>query len=140
LANKAIDKQYKGKHLLVDTNIHIYQLNGSRDLSDELASASGIYISAISVAELFAGVQSTQFSGLQEYLSAFTVLPVTEEIATLAGGYKATLHKIGLKDLIIAATAQLHKLTLVTANKKDFKGITTFKGIYIDHQEKPWVH
>jgi predicted nucleic acid-binding protein len=124
-------KGIAGKQVLVDTNILIYQLNGKIDLAEELARARKLYISAITEAELYAGVDRKQLLNLKDYLESFSIIPVTSEIAKMAGAYKATFKKQGLKDLIIAATAQLYKLTLVTANKKDFYGLTLVKSVFI---------
>ncbi len=124
-------KQYKDKNLLLDTNILIYQLDGTIDISTELASAQSLTISSVTVAELYAGVGEEEYEELRDYLSSFTVLPVTESVATMAGMYKSILPKYGLRDLLIAATAQTHALTLVSANKKDFVGLLQRKPIFV---------
>jgi predicted nucleic acid-binding protein len=53
------------------------------------------------------------------------ILPVTEEIADLCGKFVATKRKLGtmpdLNDMLIAATAVIHGLTLATLNAKDFE-------------------
>lgn len=128
----ALSRSCKGEHLLLDTNVLIYQLNGKKDFSDDFAQAKSLNISAITEAELFAGIDKQDFTQLQEYLQLFRIIPVSSEIAKLAGAYKASLARENrLKDLIIAATAQLHKLTLVSANKKDFEGFLSKKSIWI---------
>lgn len=123
---------FKGKRLLLDTNILIYQLNGQFDLSEALVEASSLHLSAISQSELYAGTPQSELMLLRDYLTEFKIEPVTGDIATLAGAYKAALVSWGLKDLLIAATAELHKLTLVTANRKDFKGINTISPILLE--------
>jgi predicted nucleic acid-binding protein len=122
----------KGKKVLVDTNVLIYQLNGGIDISNELAEAESLCISAVTQAELYAGTAKSDFLNLKDYLVDFCVLPVSAEIATIAGAYCATFTHRSLKDLLIAATAQVHKLTLVTANKKDFFGLTTLKAAFVE--------
>lgn len=122
---------FRGKSLLVDTNVIINQLNGKLDLAEELAAAKKLYISALTVAELYAGAERSSLMELKDFLTSFISLPVTEEIAVLAGAYKNALTNYALKDLIIAATAEVHHLHVVTANKKDFFGINTVKSIYI---------
>ena len=42
-----------GKDVLLDTNVLIYQLNGTIDISDELVKAKSLSISSITEAELF---------------------------------------------------------------------------------------
>jgi predicted nucleic acid-binding protein len=124
-------KQFKGKQLLLDTNTLIYQLNGKLDLADELASAAKLFISAITVAELYAGTPKEQLADLADYLAEFEVVNVNTEIAALAGTYKTILTEAGLRDLIIAATAQIYSYTLVTANKRDFAGLLRQKPIFL---------
>lgn len=130
MADKLNSKNFS-ESLLLDTNIVIYQLNGKIDLAGDLAHAKKLYLSALTIAELYAGVSRSQIKDLEEYLVDFSVLPVTTEVASLAGGYKNALPQKNLKDLIIAATAQTYHLRLVTANKKDFFGILSLKPIYV---------
>jgi predicted nucleic acid-binding protein len=125
-------KGLRGERILVDTNILIYQLNGKADFTEDLLSAKSMSISAMTVSELFAGTPRAQLNDLKDYLNDFKIIPVSEEIATLAGALKSTIPNYGLKDLIIAATVQVHKLKLFTANKKDFKGLTTIKAVFAE--------
>ncbi len=121
----------KGKSLLLDTNVLISQINGAYDVSDSLAEAKKLYISALTQAEIYSGTPKNALMDVQEFLSAFTVLPVTADISTLAGAYKSAFASRGLKDLIIAATAQVHQLTFCTENKKDFVGLTSLKTLFL---------
>jgi predicted nucleic acid-binding protein len=123
--------RFNGKNLLLDTNVLIYQLNGSLDLAEEFVRAKKLYISTLTVAELFAGAQQRDYQNLQDFLDEFTTLPISKQIATLAGVYKSTLPNRTLKDLIISATAEIHNLTLVSANEKDFVGINRLKPIFV---------
>lgn len=66
----------------------------------------------------------------QEILAAkslYTILPVGIEIAQLAADYRAA-HGMSLNDSLIAATANVHGLTLATRNTADFAetGIALF--------------
>ncbi|HEY5893867.1 MAG TPA: type II toxin-antitoxin system VapC family toxin [Chthoniobacterales bacterium] len=68
-----------------------------------------VSISAVSVAELFQGVREGQDRiNLATMISALVVLPLTEEIAEIAGLYRRD-HRAslgcGLADCMIAATA-----------------------------------
>lgn len=132
VASPKLASYCKGKQLLLDTNILIYQLSGKFDISDALVEAKSLHISAITQSELFAGTAQAELMQLHDYLSEFKVEAVTAEVATLAGAYKASLLNWGLKDLLIAATAELHNLTLITANRKDFKGINTIAPILLE--------
>ena len=67
----------------------------------------------------------------EQFLSGHcTILPVTADIAKRCGQLRGTLQARGKTrsqaDMLIAATAQMHQLTLVTHNARDFEdcGIT----------------
>jgi len=55
------------------------------------------------------------------------ILPVTEEIADVCGRFVAIMRKLAttpdINDMLIAATAVVHGLTLVTLNDKHFKDL-----------------
>ena len=61
-----------------------------------------------------------------QFLLLNTVLPVTDAIARRAGEMRALFTARGIAreqpDMLIAATAQIHALTLVTRNVRDFDG------------------
>jgi len=118
-------KDFRNKEIMLDTNIIIFQLNGKIDLADELALAKLRGISVITQSELYAGVEQSDILFLQEYLENFSIIPLSSEIATLAGAYKSLFPNRGLKDLLIAATAEVNKLTLLTNNYKDFEGLVS---------------
>ena len=84
-----------------------------------------LHVSVITVADLYQGVrEGKERTTLSMTLSALTVLPVTEEIAELAGlmrrDFRTSLG-CGLADCIIAATSSQHQLPLATLNEKHFK-------------------
>ncbi len=58
------------------------------------------------------------------------VIPISQEIAKYAGELKGYLKTQGKSrtqaDILIAATAKIHQLTLVTRNTKDFEGCDIF--------------
>lgn len=58
---------------------------------------------------------------------ACDVLPISQQIAERAGSIRGELQSKGVTrtqaDVLIAATAQVHRLTLVTRNVRDFEGI-----------------
>ena len=73
--------------LLIDTDVLIEYLRGRREAGEYLeALTSDLYLSVISVAELFAGVRGDEEEkSLKQLLLAFVVLPVTEKTARLGG-------------------------------------------------------
>jgi toxin FitB len=85
-------------------------------------------ISAVTIDELAFGVARRPSAALQAWLDGFMglhdVVAITGEIARQAGELRARLaaqgHTRTQADMLIAATAQRHGLTLVTRNVRDF--------------------
>lgn len=92
--------------------------------------AMAFAVSAITVDEIVFGLQWRPHAAKTDWFGRFllraTVLPVTEAIARRAGELRAQLALVGQvreqPDMLIAATAQVHALTLVTRNVRDFDG------------------
>lgn len=90
-----------------------------------------VYLSAIVVDEICFGLGWHPNQRVQRWFEAFLeehcqVLPVTEAIARRSGALRGRLRARGLArtqaDMMLAATAQEHDLTLVTRNVRDFDG------------------
>lgn len=81
-------------------------------------------ISALTITEILAGIRNKREQQLFENLfNAWEILPVTHEIAELGGkllNQYMKSHGTDLVDGILAATAQIHQLELVTCNLKHF--------------------
>ena len=112
--------------MLVDTDILIDYLRGHAGAVSFLEKhIDEVFISAVSVAELFQGVrEGGERTRLSRMISAFVVLPLTEEIAETAGLYRRDFKAstgCGLADCMIAATASAHRFPLATLNCKHFK-------------------
>lgn len=95
-----------------------------------------ICISAMVHAELVQGLVARNskkyWSRYQELLAGqYPVLPFDQAVAETYGRLVAELHKAGrpkpVVDLMIAATAHHHNLTIATLNIKDFSGIPGVK-------------
>ena len=120
------------ERLLLDTDVLIEYLRGRGRAVEYLESlSSDLYLSVISVAELFAGARGDEEErSLTQFFLAFTVLPVTEKVARLGGLYRRDFrpsHGTGLADALIAATAIENGANLVTFNRHHFpmvSGIT----------------
>jgi len=109
--------------LLLDTDILVDFLRGEPKAVDYLKGNSHrVNLSAISVAELYAGVRGqTERERLDSFVSVFPVLSVTEDVAAEGGLLKGKHSKAagtGLADALIASTALLNGLQLETLNAK----------------------
>lgn len=93
-------------------------------------SVSKVAVSAITVEEINFGLAWKPNPRIEVWFEAFLesyceVLPVTTDVARRAGEIRGGLNSRGKirsqADMLIAATAQLHGLTLVTRNSRDFE-------------------
>src|SRR5438093_603938 len=118
---------------LLDTNICSAHMRRPGGLAHRFFQHSGLlHISSIALAELYAGAYLAQkplplLEGIAELLKDLVVLPFDERPAERFGQLRGHCRQAGLTvnplDLMIAATAQVHDLTLVTHNLKDFQNI-----------------
>lgn len=91
---------------------------------------AGLCISVITVDELVYGLRRRGSARLVAWFDHFIeqvqVLDITAPVARRAGELRAWLQASGQArtqaDMLIAATAQVHGLTLVTRNTRDFDG------------------
>jgi tRNA(fMet)-specific endonuclease VapC len=120
---------------LIDTDISIDHLLNDADAVALLArlAQEGISISVITYLELYEGwlrePEGTSASMLQQYVSSIPIVIVSEAIARRCAFLRRTLSSQGKRvrqrslDLLIAATAIGHDLTLVTRNRHDYHDI-----------------
>ncbi|MEO7673572.1 MAG: type II toxin-antitoxin system VapC family toxin [Pyrinomonadaceae bacterium] len=125
--------------LLLDTNVLIDYLR-SRDEAVEYLEALSEppTISAVTVAELYAGVRDgKERTVLNELVDKLTVFPITRDVAVKAGLFRRDYfktHGVGLMDAIIAATAESENAVVVTLNKKHFPMFSTVVVPYVRTQ------
>ena len=120
---------------LLDTNACIALINGKpasvrTRFQQALDADAKVLVSAIVAFELWYGVaKSSPQEANARLLSTFfagpiSLLPFDEEDARIAGSVRAAIESagkpIGAYDLLIAGQAMRHKLTLVTANAREF--------------------
>lgn len=120
---------------LLDTDVLIDFLRGYDKSVDFItANSHKIILSSIVVAEMYAGVKgASELTALDNFVSLFTVIPVTSEIARTGGLFKrdfAKSHGIGLADAIIAATCESEDAALKTLNIKHYPMIKGLKPAY----------
>jgi toxin FitB len=126
---------------LVDTNV-ISALApskrpGSAEVIEWLDKASPqLFLSVVSAAEVKSGIAKAEREGAMtkarrltewwesiEYLYADKLLPFDLRCAHIAGQIldEARAHQPGFEDIAIAATAQVHGLTVLTRNMRHFE-------------------
>ena len=100
--------------LLVDTDVLIDHLRGRRRLS---ADVQLLGVSVVTRCELFAGRDEPD--RLHRFLWPLVELPIDARIAELAGLTRRRT-RIATPDALIAATALLHRIPLMTRNRRHF--------------------
>ena len=119
---------------LIDSD-YVADYLGAKPYATELLSsllAEGISISLITFGEIYEGIyygrdpEKTE-EVFQRFLRVADTLPLTKPItqrfAQIRGELRRTGNIIGDFDILIAATAISHHLTLVTRNIKDYQRI-----------------
>lgn len=111
--------------ILLDTNVLIDYLRGNEEASKFLESfQENLCVSAMTIAELYAGTRNDrERNSLDQFVEAFSVLPVNKIISKKGGVYRRKYgksHNVDLIDALIAATAVTNEMTLFTLNKKHF--------------------
>jgi hypothetical protein len=113
-----------GKKYLIDTNILI-EYTGDLLPEEAYSFVSGIIdqqftISVINKIEVLG--HNTAGLDIEEFIGLADVLQLTEEITNKTIKLRK-VYKTKLPDAIIAATALVNKLTIITRNTKDFDKI-----------------
>jgi len=119
---------------LIDTDWVIDHFNGVSQVTLRLKELQprGLGLSVVSAAELWEGAYFSRDpkrsqETLEGFLSGVDILGLDEEICKRFGQLRGSMRKrgqaIGDFDLLIAATALRHKLTLLTNNRKHFESI-----------------
>ncbi len=74
---------------------------------------------------------TTQLAAFEGFCSKSQILPLTDEIIVKSADIYADLHQRGLligdADILIAATALVHNLTIITNNENHFKRINSLR-------------
>jgi len=112
---------------LLDTDVVIWHLRNKSEivaLVADLSRSGRLGISALTRLEVSLGVKEKERNSTQEFLVALKVYDVNSEIADMAGEfvrrYRAEGITLDIVDAVIAATAVVNDLTLVTLNAKHY--------------------
>ena len=123
------------KPILLDTDVLVDFFRGySKAVNFINTHSSRIIMSAIVVAELYAGVKGdTEQAALENFISLFRVVPVSAAIAKAGGLYKRDYgksHGVGLADAVLAATAVAENADMKTLNTKRYPMLKSIKPAY----------
>ena len=120
---------------LIDSDIIIWALRGRSDVVDLLLGLSeeeDIACSTINVLEVEVGAKPSEMKAVRQHLGSYEILPVLPSTAQKAAEILRSLsrkpHRGEWADAIIAATALLNGLTLVTFNARHYQypGLSLF--------------
>src|SRR5215216_4916055 len=124
---------------LLDSDWIVDCLHGQASATQTLLelAADGLALSIITYGELYQGAYyardpKTAIRGLRQFLRGKQLLPLTKGVVERFGIVRGTLprslqQQIGDMDLLIAATALYHDLTLLTRNLRDIQHIPGLK-------------
>lgn len=116
--------------ILVDTDVLIWYLRGNEHAARTLGGLDGFSLSAITYMELVQGMRNKdELRVLRAALRnwGIEVHPVTEPVSTRATFYVEEhflSHSLRLADALIAATAVVNGMPLLTADTKHYQVIT----------------
>ena len=110
--------------MLLDSNILIYAANQSAPEIEALATAADSAVASVTQIEVygFTGLKPEEDAALDILFRRLTVHPLDTSVIERAIALRQE-SKMGLADAIIAATALVHGLNLVTRNDGDFKHV-----------------
>jgi predicted nucleic acid-binding protein len=123
---------------VLDTSVAIDHLRGLDSavnlLTDALDAGEALVASEVVRFELLAGAHKEEMDALEDFSSAFSWIPVSEEVsrtaAALAKRHRRSHSGIDDADYLIAATALLLDAELLTSNVRHFPMIPELTAPY----------
>ena len=121
---KILEVNMKDKKYLIDSNIIIYHLNGEMKATKFLEEHIGqCFISRLTFIEVLSFTfTDAEIENVKKLLETFTIVDTSEAVALHCLENRKII-KIKIADNIIASTAQINNLVLVTRNTKDFNSL-----------------
>jgi predicted nucleic acid-binding protein len=116
---------------LIDTNVIIDNFGDKlNEKSKKLLFSIELTVSAVTKIEVLGWRNATkqQLQPLYDFMEITNIVPINDAIIEKTIEIRQ-LKKIALGDAIIAATALVHNLTLISRNVSDFKSITDLQVI-----------
>lgn len=107
--------------MLLDSNILIYGASGEHPVLDAILDRTDLSAASVTRIETlgFHGLSEIERHWLETAFARMQILPLDDAVAARAISLRQE-SRISLGDAIIAATALVHRLPLVTRNVDDF--------------------
>ena len=112
---------------LIDTDVLIWVLRGNKKYEDfllALKDKDALSLSTITIAEIYKNIYPSEIVKTETVINEFQIWDVNIPISKQAGlywqQYVKRLINLSLTDCLIAATANIHNLTLISLNTKHF--------------------
>ena|SRR5579859_4197307 len=112
---------------LIDTDVLIWVLRGNKiyeDFIQDLKDKGPLSISTVTIAEIYKNIYPSELIKTENVLNELQTWDVNSSIAKQAGlywqEYIKKLKDLSLTDCLIAATANVNNLGLVSLNRKHF--------------------
>ena len=114
-------------NVLLDTNVLVYHVAGDPAATrflDETIARRSFCLSTLTVIEFLGwhGHTDDEFVKCKELIELATIFPISKEVPDKAIELRRA-KRIKLADAVIASTALINNLKLVTGNVRDFRGI-----------------
>jgi predicted nucleic acid-binding protein len=121
-----------GQRYLIDTNVISHLFSGTLPASgrlfvENIINAEFIISVAVEIEVLTYHQSPDKMPLIEDFVSLATILPLDREVTKKAIEIRKDNRKLKLADAIIAATAIVYQLILITNNTKDFVGIKGLK-------------
>ena len=114
--------------MLLDSNILIYGANGENPGLDAILDRTDLAAASVTRIETigFHRLSEIERVWLETTFARMKILPLDDAVAARAIALRQE-RSMGLADAIIAATALVHNMPLVTGNVEDFRHITALR-------------